>query len=230
MDAREKWREVRALDTPVSLRLGPNTVDRFLGDPKRLSFMFARYAFAAKMLQGCESILEVGCGDGLGTLTFLSDTRASDILGVDFDEDLIRYALSDLMPAVSKARPDEAPRVTFLHADFLSWNFPTFFAGACSLDCIEHIDPAESHAFLGQLADALSPRGIAVIGTPNEYAAHLGSAHSQVGHINNFTPARLRAELGAHFQTVFLFGLNDATLHVGHEHLWHYILAVAVKA
>src|SRR5882724_5704479 len=32
-------------------------------DPKRLTFTFARYKFAARMLSGCKDVLEVGCGD-----------------------------------------------------------------------------------------------------------------------------------------------------------------------
>src|SRR5450432_1807304 len=32
-------------------------------DPKRLTFTFARYKFAAKMLAGSKNVLEVGCGD-----------------------------------------------------------------------------------------------------------------------------------------------------------------------
>jgi len=32
-------------------------------DPKRLTFTFARYKFAARMLAGCKDVLEVGCGD-----------------------------------------------------------------------------------------------------------------------------------------------------------------------
>src|ERR1700682_880072 len=31
-------------------------------DPKRLTFTFARYKFAARMLAGCKDVLEVGCG------------------------------------------------------------------------------------------------------------------------------------------------------------------------
>lgn len=228
MDAREKWREVRATDVPVSLRLGPNTVDRFLLDPKRLGFYAARYTFAAKMLRDSAAIVDVGCGDGFFTTTFLSDTKAVDILGIDFDEDLIRYASIDLMAALTQARTD-SERIDFRHADFFE-NGATGFDGLCCMDCIEHIDPERSNTFVRRLAAALNHDGVAVVGTPNEYAAHLGSPHSKLGHVNNFTPERLRTEMKVHFSTVFMFGLNDSTLHVGHEHLWHYIIAIGVKA
>jgi hypothetical protein len=32
------------------------------------------------------------------------------------------------------------------------------------------------------------------------------------------------------FRNVFMFGLNDGTLNVGHENLWHYIIGIGVAA
>jgi hypothetical protein len=32
-------------------------------DPRRLTFVLSRYKFIAKMLEGYDNILEVGCGD-----------------------------------------------------------------------------------------------------------------------------------------------------------------------
>lgn len=228
MNAREKWREVRATDTPVKLTFGPNLVDRFLGDPKRVAFFLGRYAFAAKMLTDCETILDVGCGAGEGTLTFLQDTNAQDILGIDFDETLIAYANQELLAALVQSRPQDVERIEFLHADFLEHS-GSGFAGLACLDVIEHVDPEQSDKFIARLAQSLHPNGIAVIGTPNGYAAHLGSAHSQLGHINNLTPEGFRESLKKHFSNIFLFGMNDATLHTGHPSLWHYILAIGVR-
>jgi hypothetical protein len=50
-----------------------------------------------------------------------------------------------------------------------------------------------------------------------------------LGHINNFTPQRLRDDLRKYFSAVFMFGMNDATLNVGHDHLWHYVIGIGVK-
>lgn len=227
--AREKWREVRAMDVPVQLLLGPNTSDRFLMDPKRLGFYAARYTFAAKMLRGCGSILDVGCGDGLFTTTFLHDTKATTITGIDFDPELIAYANNVLLPAVHRARPDMTrDSLTFRCADFLGDEKLGEHDAVASMDCIEHVDPDQSHVFIERMHDALVYGGIGIIGTPNKYAEHLGSPHSRTGHINSMTPQDLREAMEREFARVFLFGLNDGTVNVGHEQLWHYVVGVGV--
>lgn len=231
MDARETWRQVRALDTPGKLTLGSNTFDRWVNDPKRLSFMLGRYAFAAKMLRDCGTILELGAGDGFGAVTFLRDTRATRIVGLDFDADLVAYANENIRGAVRSATPDDAGRLVFKTGnalDGICWVEGRPFEGVVSLDVIEHLEPSETDTFIANAAGSLGPHGIFVVGTPSANASHLGSAHSQAGHTNLLTPDALRAALKAHFPTVLMFGFQDATLHIGHEALWHYVLGVAV--
>ena len=50
-----------------SVKLGPWTSYSLLHDPKHMGFVLARYKFCAKMLEGMDLVLEVGCGDGFGT-------------------------------------------------------------------------------------------------------------------------------------------------------------------
>ncbi len=227
MEAREIWRKVRALDAPISLKLGPNTADRYIHDPKRISFFLSRYKFAAKMLSACTTIADIGCGDGFGTLTFCNNQNAVHVHGYDFDEQLIDYAQTDLSNAI--VARSQGPRPQFFHGDFLRAPIDQSYDGVCSLDVIEHIDPDKSSAFISKIHDILMPCGVAVIGTPNEYAAQYGSPHSKLGHINNFVPDRLRAEMEAHFPIVFMFSANDEMVHTGFDKLGHYILAVGVK-
>lgn len=223
--ARDKWREVRAMDVSVTLPLGPNTADRFLMDPKRLGFYAARYTFAAKMLHGCKSILDVGCGDGFFSTTLVHDTGAN-VTGIDFDPELITYANNVLAPAFRLARKDAPPTLDFWCTDFLSDELLERYDGAVSMDCIEHIEPDETGDFIKRMHQSLVRGGVAIIGTPNQHAEALGSPHSRTGHINLFTPARLRKAMQREFRNVFMFGMNDGTLNVGHENLWHYVIGV----
>lgn len=226
---RAAWDDVMAMLTGHVLTMGPVTTDRFLFDPKRLCFFLSRYKFAAKMLRRCHRIVDVGCGDGFGTLTFLADTRAS-ILGVDFDQPQITYANERLLPVVNAAVPGARERLAFECMDF-SDRAPLGAKadGIASLDVIEHIAPSAEGAFLRGIRDTLSERGIAVIGTPNDLASQYASKHSQAGHINMFTPDRLQDTLEGYFSRVFLFSMNDEMVHTGFDRMAHYLMALAVK-
>ena len=75
------------------------------------------------MLRDCDSIIDIGCGDGLGTLIFLQDTFASVVNGVDTDADLISHA-NTLQKTATKVRDDaHLLQFSFFHAfDFKdSW-------------------------------------------------------------------------------------------------------------
>lgn len=226
---RAAWDDVMALVTGNMLTLGPVTTDRFVFDPKRLCFFLSRYKFAAKMLRRCNRIVDVGCGDGFGTMTFLADTRAS-VLGVDFDAPQIAYANDRLMSIVNAMMPQARGRIAFECMDFSARSpLEPKADGIASLDVIEHIAPAAEDQFLCGIRDTLSDRGVAVIGTPNDLASQYASKHSQAGHINLFTPDRLQETLERYFSRVFLFSMNDEVVHTGFDRMAHYLMAIAVK-
>src|SRR5215510_6407198 len=68
-------------------RLGLMTSWAYLDDPKRLAFTFSRYKFVAKMLSGCEHVLEVGCGDAFATRIVVQEVKS--VTAIDFDENFI---------------------------------------------------------------------------------------------------------------------------------------------
>lgn len=227
---RETWDQVMALSSGLNLSLGPNSTDRYLFDPKRLAFFLSRYKFAAKMLKRCRSIVDVGCGDGMGTLTYLSDTVAERVQGVDFDERLIAHANDVLRSTLEKGSPERAAKLSFIQHDVLAGDIPNAsFEGLSNLDVIEHIEQELEHDFLSRLAGCLVPSGVAVIGTPNDYARIYASKESEIGHINNYSPQRFQETLEKHFGRVFMFSMNDEVVHTGFDKLSHYLLALCVK-
>lgn len=216
------WEQVRHAEVLPTFTLGPVNTESVLHDLKHLEFTLARYKFATKMLPRCTHILEVGCGEGLGTLMFLADTPAR-VTGIDFDASQIEHASRHVLP-------HGRDRLTFLCQDLVSMPYTGARAdGLVSLDVIEHIDPSEESRFLQHCVDPLEPRGIAVIGTPNKYAHPYASARSQRGHINLFDPERLVSTLETHFSRVFLFSMNDEVVHTGYSKLAHYLMALCVK-
>ena len=231
---KETWDEVMALSSGLNLLLGPNVTDRYIFDPKRLCFFLSRYKFAAKMLKRCRIIVDVGCGDGMGTLTFAVDTQAKLILGVDFDQILINHANKILLPCVEQSTPNFGSRIRFLQHDVLEKPIPLedeggWAEGLSCLDVIEHIDKRLEHEFLTRLSDSLIDHGVAVIGTPNDTARAYASKHSDLGHINNYSPDRLQDSLERHFKRIFMFSMNDEVVHTGFDKLAHYLIAVCVK-
>ena len=225
---RKAWAEVRGLETGAMITLGPNTADRYLSDPKRIAFFLSRYKFAGKLLRDCKSIVDVGCGDGFGTLTFLSDTKALSVLGVDFDEVLVSHAQT-LRQELARLHPDKGDRISFQSRDVLTDGPPGVFSGLACLDVIEHIEPAEEMTFINTLAKSLDKDGIAVIGTPNVEARRYASPQSEIGHINNYDANRLRSSLSTAFRHVFIFSMNDEIVHTGFDKLAHYLIALCVR-
>lgn len=226
--SKEAWAGVMASHSRRVLRYGPTNVDRLLGDAKRMAFFHSRYKFAAKMLRRCKHILDVGCGDGIGTLTLVHDTEARRVTGLDGEKELIDFAVDELLPAALAARPQDDRRLEFVTCDFLNSPYVNF-DGLCCLDVIEHIDPAEAGKFIDMLARSLQGYGVAVIGTPSLASAQWASEHSRIGHINLYDADRLHRELRCEFSRVLMFSMNDEMVHTGHEGLAHYHLAVCVK-
>ena len=65
---RDTWDQVKAMNQAEGFYLGPINGESMTRDPKHLLFVLSRYKFAAKILRNCQTILEVGCGEGLGLL------------------------------------------------------------------------------------------------------------------------------------------------------------------
>lgn len=220
-----EWEAVRELTRGAKLELGPVNSHSYLTDPRHLGFVLSRYKFAARMMRDCQSILDVGCGDGVGTLQFLH-TDAYRIRGVDSDIELIAHANRNRV----RLAEDNWHRISFQAGDFVRDPLPVEnYHGVCSLDVIEHIEPDEAGLFLQGIAYSLPDHGVAIIGTPSAYAAQYASEASRRGHINLYTPDRLRLSLRQHFKNVWIFCMNDEVVHTGFEKMAHYILAVCIK-
>ena len=220
--SREAWSKVTDLNHPEGFTLGPVNAATWLRDPRHMGFMLARYKFATKMMRRCTSILEVGCGEGLGTLMLIRDTAAK-VLGIDFDEAQIAYARQHL-------EPHGEGRLSFLCGDATEpGRIAGAFDGLLCLDVIEHVDPKEERHFLETCVLNLQPGAVAIFGTPNIASDAFASPPSRAGHINLFSPERFAATLEEHFYRVFPFSMNDEMVHTGYAKMAHYLLALCVR-
>jgi len=216
------WEAIQRMNASEGFALGPINGESLLKDPKHLSFVLSRYKFAGKMFRRCETILDAGCGEGLGVLTYLAETPAR-ITAIDFDQDQIRYCQEHIEPLCRE-------RVSFERHDLVSGPVGSAaFDGFSCIDVIEHLHPEDEALFLKHCAASLKTGGVAIWGTPNLHASAYAGPRSQVGHINLFDPERFTSTLENHYSQVFLFSMNDEVIHTGFSKMAHYLMALCVK-
>jgi 2-polyprenyl-3-methyl-5-hydroxy-6-metoxy-1,4-benzoquinol methylase len=196
-------------------RFGLMTSWAWLDDPKRLVFMLSRYKFAAKMLAGCDRVIEIGCGDGFGSRIVAQD--GIHVTAIDFDPELLESA---------RATADERYPVEFRLHDVMKTPVPGRFAGAYSMDVLEHIKPGDEDIFLTNALASLDPDGVCVIGTPSLESQAYASKFSKMGHVNCKTQSALKETMLRHFRNVFMFSMNDEVVHTGYSKMSHYNIAL----
>jgi hypothetical protein len=202
-------------DTIGLTSLGLMTNQVWYDDPRRLTFLLARYKFVAKMLAGRRDVGEVGCGDAFGTRVVLQEVP--DVTVYDFDPLFIQ----DI-----RARRDERwPLKAEVH-DIVAGPLPRKHEALFSLDVIEHIAPVNEHAYVANLCESLTENGLLMIGTPSLESQAYASPPSKAGHINCKTSTQLKALLEKYFEHVFVFSMNDEVIHTGFSHMAHYLFAL----
>lgn len=212
----ERWCQVQHLMGEKRLRFGQHVSYWFFHSPRHALHCMSYYKFAAKMIGQGRRVLDVGCGEGLGT--WLLAKECGFAMGIDFDADAIGAAKGNF----------QSPNVAFDCADFLSDGRDGFDA-VVSLDVIEHIHRADIDAYLQNVCRALKQEGIAVIGTPSLASQQYASEIARVGHVNIYDGEGLEKELQRYFVHVFLFAAHDEVIHTGFLPLAHYLLAIGCR-
>jgi len=215
----KNWDSVKESIGDCRLELGQQFAYQALYTPRHLAFVFSRYKFAAKLLSSKKKcrVLELGCGEGIGSLLLAEEGHS--VVGIDQDKDAITYAKKNL-------EKHEKFDLTFLHGDILDMNLGLFDA-VISLDVIEHVPQSEENMFVQTIHDHLKDDGFACVGTPNITAHEYASEASKIGHINLFDADRLKNLLGEYFKNTFSFGMNDEVVHTGFSPMCHYLLVLA---
>ncbi len=191
--------------------------------PRRLLYTTSYYKFASKLISAntgrASRVLDIGCGEGLGT--YLLARECGFARGLDFDADLIETACQNW------TQPD----TSFAVANFLDEAEHTDpYDAAVNFDVIEHIQPHHAHAFFAGMKSHLRAGGLVIVGTPNQTSAVYASAVTNAGHVNLYTGERLYEEMSAHFHRVFMFGANDEVVHTGFLPMCQYLIAVGVES
>ena len=209
--------------TTAGLQLGARTAYSYLTDPKHLLFNLSRYKFVAKMLAGCDTVLEVGCGDGFGSAIVAQSV--GKLTALDLDHRFIEEI---------KVSHPHAASIDFMAHDMLAGPMPgpmtpeRLFDAAFSLDVLEHIDSATETLFMQNIVSSLNDDAVCVIGMPSLESQRFASEISKQGHVNCKTAQELHALMTRFFRRVFIFSMNDEVVHTGFHPMAHYLLALCV--
>lgn len=206
---------IREIKARGQERLGLMTSWAYLEDPKRLAFTFARYKFVAKMLAGCEQVLEAGCGDAFASRIVRQSVR--NLTAVDFDPNFV---------ADANSRKNERWPIECFQHDLLDGPVPGSFDGIYSLDVLEHIPKLKERRFLDNLVAPLVAHGVLVVGMPSLQSQSYASPQSKEGHVNCKDQNDLRDVMRRYFHNVFVFSMNDEVVHTGYHAMSHYNLAL----
>ena len=184
-------------------------------DPRRLTFVLARYKFVSKMVSGLNHVLEVGCADAFGTRVVKQEVQ--QITATDFDPLFIESAIDSM----DSRWPFEAK----VH-DMLDGPIEGGFDAAYALDVIEHIQPQDEEQFVGNKVKSLNPQGILILGSPSIQSQVYASPASKEGHVNCKDAPQFKALLQKYFHNVFIFSMNDEVVHTGYYPMAHYLFAL----
>ena len=184
---------------------------------KQFMIILSRYKFVCKMLKYKENIdvLEVGCGEAIGSIMLKQEVDLNSYTGIDQDEKALEWAKSHF-----------SEEVNFINEDFLLYDSQKKYDAIYSLDVIEHIDKSIEDDFIKKMADLLKKDGFVIIVNPNVTMTPYASETSKAGHINLFDQKRLYKLLNKYFDNVFIFGMNDEIVATGYEPMACYIFAV----
>lgn len=197
--------------------LGPWTTHSLFSDPIHLAFVLSRYKFVARMLTGKSKVLEIGCGDAIGTPIVAQ--FVGKILAIDIDEKIIR---SD------KKRLANFQNIRFDVMDFRKSYPEKIFDAVYGIDVIEHIDDHLNDVFMRHICACLKGIGVCIIGTPNISFDKYASAASRANHINLHSFSSLQKLLSAHFENVFMFSMSDEVIHTSFAPMAHYLFGLGV--
>ena len=200
------------------ISLGLMTKYAYWNDPKRMGFTFSRYKFVSKMFDGFDSVLEIGCADAFCSTLVMESVKKLE--ACDFDKMFIKEN--------EKNHPHRS-RIKFYYQDLVKNSLPKKYNGIYALDVLEHIEKHEEQKFLTNLSRGLKANGSCIIGMPSLESQKFASEISKLGHVNCKSGEELKSTMKNYFRNVFIFSMNDETLHTGFFPMSHYLLALCIN-
>ena len=198
--------------------LGPLTSANFLNDPKSLLFRAARYKFVAKMFEGFNHVLEVGCGDA--SMSPIVKQNVNSLTAIDIDQKILDYAIK---------YSNKKFNITFDCFDITKTEKILAFDGIFCLDVLEHIPIQFEDSFLVSCIKFLEKNGVLIIGSPSISSQQFTTEANKLGHVNCKSEKQMSVFLKKYFANVFSFGMNDELIHTGFPEFRNYLFMVCAN-
>lgn len=153
------------------------------------------YDYAIGLMAPGVRVLDLGCGEGYGTIRLAE--QGCRPVGIDVEPDAIDHARRRRGAADVEFRSYDGARIPFPDG---------FFDAVTSFQVVEHVEDAAG--FLGEIARVLRPAGVAVLTTPNgPMRVAPGERPWNVYHVHEYAPDELEELLNEAFGSVEISGV-----------------------
>jgi 2-polyprenyl-3-methyl-5-hydroxy-6-metoxy-1,4-benzoquinol methylase len=192
----------------------------FIDNPLDVYIMLSRYKFAARIIRKTDTVLDIACGQGYGTV-FLSH-YCQQVVGVDKDRELIAYC--------NRMFPRD--NLTFKEGDFLNLRVidiprPDVLV---SMDTIEHFSQKEGDEIVSQIASLLNDSGgMAIIGTPNAATESFASGARKKAHVYEYRFEEFDALMNRHFSRSFVLSMSDETVNTAFPQMAWFFIGIGIQ-
>jgi SAM-dependent methyltransferase len=167
---------------------GERPTDSLIEQDARYLGQIVEHNFAGQYVAG-KSVLDIGCGEGHGSVVLAKNAREVD--AVDVSEEAVALARQCYPFSNLRFHRMGAERLDFPDASFDT---------VTSFQVIEHLpDPGP---YVREMARVLKPDGLCVVTTPNR----LTSVGENPFHVHEFSPGELKMVLGERFAEVTMLG------------------------
>jgi 2-polyprenyl-3-methyl-5-hydroxy-6-metoxy-1,4-benzoquinol methylase len=187
----------------------------YMENPLGFFIRLARYKFASRFIKKTDEVIDVGCGNGLGTIFLKSFSK--NVIGADIDKDLITH----------NKKSYNLKNLDFINFDILN-PAPNKYDVVVSMDVIEHFNKKNTNTVIKNYAELTKNTGFAVIGTPSKSSSPYASKGRKDFHLYEFGPSEFKKALSRHFKQVFLFSMTDEVVSTSFPDLAWYLIALCV--
>jgi len=143
-----------------------------------------------------KAVLDIACGEGYGSVIIA--THATRVVGVDIDEETVKYATEQYVGKYSNLQFQSGSATSIPLGDKL-------FDVVVSFETIEHLSENDQQLFMLEIKRVLRPDGVLIMSTPNKKVYSEQFFHTNSFHLHEFEKEEFHAFIKEHFVNISFF-------------------------